>query len=331
VGRLVLTAQDGEIPPYRPLTERVLDRLPGWRWAWMVGWALLGGGPYLLAHQADPGAPYPGDPFAISLSWAALVSLCGAGVVTRRLDALQPALAELLPAGMDPPSQFRAVGSRLWPVVGAVLVTASFEVIDFVAAPTLATGLRIVPAFFANLASAAFLLAVAALLYSIYRVGALPLRLRPFHADPGLGLKAFGRLAFAGFGIFLLAFAPVFAVTTSDVRSWVINLLILLVSVSLFFLSLSSLHHQLAAAKAERLAWARRLYGNAVELLEGEADAQALAARSASLVAAAEIERKVQAIPEWPIDDWIWRTLAAILIGATAGVVARAIGAGLAI
>lgn len=322
---------DAEIPPYRPLTERVLDRLPGWRWAWMVGWALLGGGPYLLAHLADPGAAYPGDPFAISLSWAALVSLWGAGVVTRRLDALQPALAELLPEGMDPPSQFRAVGSRLWPVVGAVLVTVLFEVFDFVTAPTLATGLRIVPVLFGNLASAAFLLAVTTLMYSIHRVGALPLRLRPFHADPGLGLKTFGRLAFAGFGILLLAFAPVFAVTNSDVRSWVINLVLLLAAVSLFFLSLTSLHRQLATAKAERLAWARRLYGEAVEPLEAEADAQALAARSASLVAAAEIERKVLAIPEWPIDDWIWRTLVAVLIGATAGVVARAIGAGLAI
>lgn len=320
----------GETPPYRPLSERVLDRLPGWRWPWLVAWSMFAAVPYYLT-RSDPLAPYPGDAFVITYTAGSIVVLLGNRLVSGRLDALQPTLAELLPDQAEPGRAYAAVGSVRGPLAVAVLITIAFEGFDFVAGPSLTTGVRIPLLFIGNLAGASAFWVVGALLVATYRLGARPLALRAFHLDPGLGLKAIGRLVFIGLSVVLLGFGPVGVATANDPRSLVVQLVGLVTLVGFFFLSLSSLHGQLSMAKAERLAWARRLYGQAVGPLEGGADAARLAAASPSLLAAAEIERKVMAISEWPIDDWIWRTIVAILIGASAGVVARAIGVGLAI
>jgi len=297
----------------------------------MVGWSLLAGAPYYVTHLVDPSAPYPGDAFAVTATSGVLLSLWGAGAVSQRLEGLQPTLAELLPDERDPGAIYRALGSWRWPLILTFFSTAAFEGVDFVTAPSLATAARIPLTFFGTLAGIAFMWVVGALLVTTYRVGTRRLALRQFHVDPGLGLKALGRLVFSGFITLVAIFVPVLVASIGDVRAYVFLLLALFGSVSLFFVSLSTLHRQASAAKAERLTWARHLYAQAMEPLQSGADARALATQSASVLAAAEIERKVLAIPEWPIDDWIWRTLVAILIGATAGLVARAIGAGLAI
>jgi len=318
-------------PPYLPLTERVLARLPGWRWPWMVAWSLLAGGPYYVTQLANPHAPYPGDGFVVTATFGALMSLWGAGMLTRRLGALLPGLAELLPDERDPGAIFGALGSRRWPLILTFLSSVAFEGADFVTAPSLVTAVRVPLIFIGTLAGITAMWVVGALLVATYRIGARRLALRPFYLDPGLGLKALGRLAFAGFIILIAFLGPVMVATAGDLRADIFMYISVFGGVGLFFLSLSTLHAQAAAAKAERLAWARALYAGAIAPLESGADADALATRSASLLAAAEIERKVLAIPEWPIDDWIWRTIVAILIGASAGVAARAIGSGLAL
>jgi len=321
----------GETAPYRPLTQRVLDRLPGWRWPWIVAWSLLAGGPYYVTQLITPSAPYPGDAFVVTATSGTILSMWGAGVVSRRLDALQSTLAELLPDEPDPPAIYRSLGSLRWPVILTLLSTVAFEGVDFVLSPSLATALRVPLTFVGTLAGITFMWVVGALLVTTYRVGTRRLALRPFHVDPGLGLMPLGRLAFTGFIILIAMLGPVVFASAGDVRADIFLLLVMFGGVSLFFVSLSTLHQQATAAKAERLAWARRLYGEAVTPLEAGAEAGAAAAQSSSLLAAAEIERKVLAIPEWPIDDWIWRAILAVLIGATAGVVARAIGSGLAL
>jgi hypothetical protein len=323
--------EPGKTPPNRPLTERVLDRLPGWRWPWMVAWSLLTGGPYVVTQLWTPGAPYPGDAFVVTATTATLLALWGSGVVSRRLDGLRPTLAALVPDEPDPSAIYRAVASIRWPLLLTLSQTVAFEGADFVLSPSLTTAVRIPPTFIGTLAGVTFMWVVGALFVATYRIGKRRLALPPFQVDPGLGLKPLGRLVFAGFAILMAVLGPVVVATAGDVRADSFLLIAIFGGVALFFVSLSTLHGQAAAVKADRLAWARRLYAQALEPLGKDAETRVLAAQSASVLAAAEIERKVLAIPEWPIDDWIWRTIFAILVGATTGVVARAIGSGLAL
>jgi hypothetical protein len=210
-------------------------------------------------------------------------------------------------------------------------VTLTFEVADFVATPSAATAVRIVPVLVGQLSVAVYVWVFVTLLIGIDRLGRTRLRLLAFHEDSGLGLRPIGRLAFLGFTVALVASLPVAASSYSDLRSLGVLLGLLFIGVTLFFLSVYRLHRQLSTARAEHLAWARSLYGQALAPVLAEDEPRALSRQAPSLLAAAELERRAHAIGEWPFDDRILRAVAAILIGATAGVVARAIGSGLAI
>jgi len=298
----------------------------------MVVWAGLAPATYFVTHLADPSAAYPGDAFVVAFAWVNLVGLWGASLIAARLDALQPTLRDLLPGdSAGEPDPFRAVGSTVGPVVGTVLGSLLFEVADFVAEPGLALGLRVVPALVGQLAVFVFVWVMLATLFSLSRLGRLPLRLAPFATDTTLGLKPFGRLAFVGFAVSIVMVVPLAAATEADPRSQVVLLATVFLLAALFFVSLYRLHGQLVAAKAEHAAWARRLYAAALGPVQDAPTEETLSRQSASLLAAAELERRVGDIAEWPFDDWVLRAVVAILLGATAGIAARVVATGLGI
>jgi len=86
---------------YCPFTERVLDRLPGPRWAAMIGWALLAPTAYLLGHLADPGAPYPGDAFVVTFAWIGVVGLRGASIAAVLIGATAGVVARAVGVGLS--------------------------------------------------------------------------------------------------------------------------------------------------------------------------------------------------------------------------------------
>jgi hypothetical protein len=189
----------------------------------------------------------------------------------------------------------------------------------------------VLPVFVGQLAGAAFLWVYLATLISLYGIGGRSLTLPPFTLDPGLGLRPFGHIAFTGFVAVALSIGAFLLTTGGDPRTAVGGLGVLFATGLLFFASLYRLHHQLVVAKAERVAWARRLFADALAPVESDPGQSTLETQSPPLLAAAEIERRVHQIAEWPFDDWVLRTVVAILLGATAGVVARAVATGIGI
>ena len=314
----------------RPLTERVLDRLPGPRLAWMLAWASLGSAAYLLTHVASPTATYPGDAFLLVFAVVNFVGLWANAAIGRRVDGLQPRLADMLEPGQASEA-FRSVGSTIGPLAFALVATLVYEIADFVANPNLAQGLRVVPVFFGQLAGAAFIWVYVAVLVSLIRIGGRPLRLPSFESDPGLGLRPFGQIAFIGFVGVALSIAGFMATTGGDPRTGFSGLLVMFALGGLFFVSLYRLHLQMVTARSGYLAWARDLYAQALAPLRASPTVEVLERQAARITAATEIERRVKEIAEWPFDDWVLRTLVAILLGATAGVAARAVATGIGI
>lgn len=167
----------------------------------------------------------------------------------------------------------------------------------------------------------------------LHRLGRLPLKLESFTGDRSLGLRPFGRLAFWGSVPFALFVVPLTFLSRGR-SDFILNFLLLLVGVSLFFLSLIGLRGQLLRAKARHLMWARGLVAHALAPVLPDANpgpapagaaGEALRAQSAELLAATEVERRAAAIQEWPYDDGTLRTFAAIATSVAAAMVARVI------
>jgi len=164
-------------------------------------------------------------------------------------------------------------------------------------------------------------------------IGGMPLRLEPFTADRSLGLRPFGRLAFWAFVPLPLLTLPLIFVRYG-IADLILNLAVTVLGTVLFFTSLLGLHGQLTQAKAQYAAWARGLYAEALAPVIGSKNpripaagggggAAALRSQSAELLAAAELERRVAAIYEWPFDEGMLRTMAAIATSVAAAILAR--------
>jgi hypothetical protein len=298
----------------------------------MVAWASIASIGYYLAHVADARATYPGEAFLAVFALFNFIGLWASSEVGRRLAELEPAIDALLP-GVEESARdvFARVGSTVGPLAFTLVATALFEFTDFVAAPSLAVGLRIVPAFIGQMAGAAFIWVYLALLAGLVRLGGRPLNLPSYLTDPGLGLRPFGRLAFIGFVGITLMIGAFVATTGGDQRTDAIAIVVIPGLGILFFASLYRLHQRMLAVKREHMAWARGLYAAALAPVEASPTAATVERQSATLLAAGEIERRVKEIAEWPFDDWVLRAVVAILLGAMAGLVARAVATGIGI
>ncbi len=316
-----------------PLTERVLARLPGPRVGWFVAWGLLPFAAYEIAYRAWQLPTYQGLVSNLAIGFVNLFGLWAAGRLSRRVEGLEPTLERLLPteelsAHRHP---FRRVGSIVGPLLVTALVVLSWEGIDFISFPSVATGFVLATVFLGEIAVSTFLWVYAVALFGLDRIGRRPLRLEAFATDPHLGLKPLGSLAFEAYLLFGVMVAPALALFLTDVRGAVGTLSFVAVVSALFALSAYSLHRKLAEAKAGHVRWARGLVATAVKRIEqasdDPADAEAvlgaLEREAPSLAAATEIERRALAIQEWPFDTAVIRTVAAILTSVTAVVLAR--------
>ncbi|MGH7751430.1 MAG: hypothetical protein ACREN5_01325 [Gemmatimonadales bacterium] len=157
------------------------------------------------------------------------------------------------------------------------------------------------------------------------------MKLESFVTDRSLGLRPFGRLALWAFVPFATFIVP-FTFVGRRMSDIILNFIMLLIGTALFFLSLIGLRGQLLRAKARHLAWARALVAQALSPLLNDtnpgpapsgATGEALRTQSAELLAAAEVERRAAASQEWPFDEGMLRTFAAITTSVVAAMVAR--------
>jgi hypothetical protein len=301
----------------KPLTERVLARLPGGRLWWIALWAVVpwaNGGLNLLLDTQTKSAVWEQSGALVVLNYAALsfaiaLAIWGSRRIAARMEELR---------GERP---FRELNISAAPLLGAAATAIAFGMTAFVQDGVLAAVVRGATWLVVGAALWTFLWTYVELQVGLYRVGGEPVS-DDARMDPGLGLRPLGDLAFTGLWILLAWLVPLVYTGLTDVVGVALGLALLLAALVTFFLSLVRLHHRMVEVKAEELALARQLYTKAYEPVRRTPTLETLEAQRNLLSAADGLEKRAKSIHDWPIDEG---TFARVLTIATS-VVAIAIG-----
>jgi hypothetical protein len=309
---------DGRLaPPWRrqdgrpadatlPLTERLLDRLPGPRVAWVLAWAAVPLAAALLpgSYLATVGARPIGVRLLTGLVFAYAVALAvwAVGRFTSECEAAQHSVDRLAARPEQATPVFRGMGSTWGPLaltLGFVAVTVWWTAVLgdwWVALGWLPVALLV------NLPLLTAVWVYLALLLGLVRLGRRTLLLTAFPEDLSLGLGEVGRLAFTAFWIYAAGFAPVLLVSVANPLRLLLTLGLFLLGVGVFFGCLQGLHRQLVAARRHFLEWAGQLYARAYEPVRSGSLA-ALGEQAQLLQAAEVIQRRAEAIQQWPFQQ----------------------------
>jgi hypothetical protein len=323
-------AASGTVAPGEPLTERILDWIGGPRWLWVVLWASIAlvRPLVLLVSLTASGQTLDASEWTdvldaqVILGYVTLVSLFGTWRLFRGARALAPDLAKL--AHLDNgKSFFPAMAS----VAGPVALLAIVSVVSF------ATGVRNwgpvsgiadLPLLIANtLPIMTFVWTYLALLAGINALGRFQLSLDVFPQDRTLGLGPVGSLALTGFWLVLIAAVPLIVVTADNLATVGMSLAVIGVSTALFFLSMSRLHRQLAAAKAGYVGVARSLYAEAYKPVRAKPSLKALEAQAATLQVTQALVDRAERVQEWPIDERATAWVVVVVTGVVTSLLVR--------
>lgn len=161
----------------------------------------------------------------------------------------------------------------------------------------------------------------------VYRIGKLPMKLKPFTMDRTLGLKPFAatclRLTAIYYGLVLFTIVTDLESPIPPVYMAIRTLGFIALGLAFFFLPLVNLHAKLVHAKAERLAWINGRYSRTMEKVEAAADGPLDADIQRDLLAIDKIQRDIQSIRTWPVDTSSLARLLTILLSVTAILVSR--------
>ena len=167
-----------------------------------------------------------------------------------------------------------------------------------------------------------FLWVYGSLQLGLDRLGRRHLRRDAAIVDPTLGLRPLGGVAFIGLWMLLVWFVPVVVTGLPDIVGMAVGGCVLAFTLGTFVFSLWGLHRQMIAVKDEELAAARQLYAEAYAPLRDHATLETLDRQHSLLSAAEALEKRADAIHEWPIDQRTW----AWVIGLATSVVAITFG-----
>ena len=310
----------------RPLTERILDQLPGPRLLWVASWAIIpwlnAGANLLLENDARSAVWEQSDVLVIlnytALSFAIVVALWGTERIARQLQSVLATAPHVF--GGDPRGAFREMNSVAGPLLASAAAALAIGVSTLIQDGLAAALLRGATWFVFGCALFTFLWTYAFLLLGLDRLGRQRLRADVAPVDPGLGLQPYGALAFMGLWMLLVWIVPVLLTGLPDIVGVVLGLLVLAATLSTFFLSLSRLHRRMVEIKAREIEFARSLYAKAYEPVQTEQTVDALERQHHLLHAAEGLERRAREIHDWPIDEGIVArviTIATSVVGIT--------------
>jgi hypothetical protein len=312
----------------RPVTGRILARLPGPRVLWIASWALvpwLNAGANLLLDTGARSAVWEQSRTLVLLNYAALslaivITLWGTERIAQRSEELRAKTSNVL-AG-DGSQPFREMDSVVGPVVASAATAVAFALSALVDDGWTSAILRGATWFVLGIALWTFLWTYGSLQLGLDRLGREHLRPDAARVDPTLGVQPLGGVAFMGLWMLLAWLVPVLLTGLPDVVGVAIGVLVLGGALATFFLSLRRIHRQMVEVKAAELAIARELYPQAYEPVRTARTLEALEGQARLLGAADALENRARAIHEWPIDEG---TLARVITIATS-VIAITIG-----
>ena len=315
----------------RPLTERILAAFPGPRPLVIVVWALvpwLNAGANLLLDTGSRSAIWEQRRALVVLNYAALslaivITLWGTQRIVRRLEALRGSTAGVF--AHDTRAPFRELNSRVGPLVASALTAVAFAVSAFVDGGLTSAVLRGATWFVVGIPLWTFLWTYASLQLGLDRLGRERLQPASSSVDPGLGLRPLGDVAFMGLWMLLAWLVPLVLTGLPELVGVLIGLAVVAAGLAAFFYSLLGLHGQMVKVTAEELAVARNLYAEAYEPVRAERTLEALERQRGLLGAADALEKRAEAIHEWPIDDGMVARVLTVATSVVAITVARLI------
>ena len=309
----------------RPLTERMLARLPGDRRAWIVAWALVpwlnAGANLLLETEARSGNWEQSRTLVVlnyaAVSLAVVISLWGSARIARRVGSLHEATS----LDVDATSKFREIGSGAGPLILSVAAAIAFGGSALLEDGWVPALLRGTTWLVLGLAIWTFVWIYGVLQVGFHRLGRERLLPDAARVDPTLGMRPFGALAGMALWMLLVWLVPLLLTGLRDVVGVVLGAAALVGALAAFCYSVFRLHRQMLEVKDGEVASARALYATAYEPVRAEPTLAVLDQQHGLLGAADALEKRAQAIHEWPIDEG---TLARV-VTITTSVVAMAI------
>ena len=290
----------------RPLTERILARLPGRTPLWIVLWALVpwaNAGLNVLLGRSTSAVWEQNAALVIlnyaAISFAVVVSLWGTHRIARRLEALVPSTGEA-DGRLHP---FRAMNSAVGPLLLSAAAAIAFGLAAYFRDGGVAALLRGGTWFVLGIALLTFLWVYGTLLFGLNQLGRERLITEEMHVDPGLGLEPLGGIAATGLWMLIAWLVPVFLTGLPDVVGAIIGTVVLGLVLVAFFLSLLRLHWQMVEVKKGELAVARDLYREAYAPVHQARTLDALEEQTGLLSAADALEKRASAIHEWPFEE----------------------------
>lgn len=312
-----------------PITERLLRRIPGPRWALITIWALavlmtpivLAGARLVSGAATDLDGVAELAPQSV-LAYVVALLLVGVARLVDHATALRPVVERLTNdrtqlSGEAPP----------WNVAGPVALSAIVILVtswgSWSQNGVLATIVVLPFLALAVLPVMTFVWTYVRLLIGLDQLGRARLALEPFPQDRSLGLGVVGSLGFSGFALLVAAAVPTLVATTRNPTTFAITLAILGVNIPILFASMWRLHRQMSGAKAHYVDEARTLYAAAYEPLRSHPSVPVLRAQAQVLDAARALEERAEHIQVWPVDEWLIAMIGFVVAGVTSGVVVQ--------
>jgi hypothetical protein len=281
-----------------PLTERILNRLPGPRALWIVIWALipwLNAGANLLLDTGARSAVWEQGTILVILNYAALslavvITLWGSSRIIQRVETLGAATSAIFGGGRR--QTFREMDDAAGPLVLAAATALAFGTTALASDGWEAALLRGCTWFVLGTGLWTFLWTYASLQLGLDRLGRERLRLDAVRLDPTLGLEPVGGVAFMGLWMLLAWLVPLVLTGLPEIVGVGIGVAILCGALASFFLSMVRLHRQMAAVKVAEVEVARKLYAEAYEPVRASPTLDALERQHSHLSAAEALEKR---------------------------------------
>jgi hypothetical protein len=163
--------------------------------------------------------------------------------------------------------------------------------------------MRVVVTSFLRFIQATFLWVLGYSMYSIYRWGRLPIKLKSFTDDPTLGLSTYGKTSLLFVTLYIVGVLLTFPILVYRGDAVAVSQVIFFsLGLGIFLTPLFGLRKKLIIAKQQKLAWIRRRHSRVMGMIESKDEGPLESSLVNELIAIDNIRRDLQQISTWPFN-----------------------------